>query len=213
MTVKELGLRYKNLILISILVIFHTVGIFGIKSDSRDNFLGLSFMNLMLSFTVLLLARKKHTLLFYIALLAIFAIGMFVEWIGIHTGYLFGNYSYGNNLGVKIDGVPLIIGINWVVLTICSCRLADVFVKKPLVTRALLSAAFMTGLDFLIEPVAIVSDYWTWAGEIPPYNYLCWFVISFFIHLGWYKLKLSETNKVPLALYCILVVFFVILNS
>lgn len=209
----EILKKYKQITLISILVIFHTVGIFGIKSENRDYFLGLSFMNLMLSFTVLLLAREKHNLKFYLALFAVFSIGIGVEWVGIHTGYLFGSYSYGENLGVKLDGVPIIIGINWVVLTICSCRLAVVFLNKNIFFKALLSAALMTGLDFLIEPVAIVSDYWTWAGEIPPYNYFCWFVISFFIHLGWFKLKLTEENKVPIALYSILVIFFMILNS
>ena len=213
MTLKERWLSYKDLILISVLVIFHTVGVFGIKSDSKDYFLSLSFMNLMLSFIVLLIARKQFSTKFLLGVLTVFCLGIGVEWIGIHTGYLFGSYSYGENLGVKLDGVPLIIGVNWVVLTICSCTLSDFLLKKNLVSRALLSAALMTGLDFLIEPVAIVSDYWTWTGEIPAYNYLCWFVISFIIHLGWYKLKLSEENKVPLALYCILVVFFVVLNS
>ncbi|MGB0932775.1 MAG: carotenoid biosynthesis protein [Lishizhenia sp.] len=213
MTIKTYWLKYKDLILISVLIIFHTVGVFGIKSDSRDYFLGLSFMNLMLSFIVLLIAREKHHLKFYLALFSVFSIGIFVEWIGIHTGYLFGNYAYGANLGVKLDGVPLIIGVNWAVLTICSCRLAVVVVKENLFLKSLVSAGLMTALDFLIEPVAIVSDYWTWSGDIPAYNYLCWFIISFVIHIAWFKLKLTEKNKVPLALYSILVIFFVVLNS
>ena len=43
---------------------------------------------------------------------------MLTEAIGVNTGLLFGTYEYGANLGFKIFGVPLIIGVNWTVLII-----------------------------------------------------------------------------------------------
>ncbi len=192
-------------------MIFHTVGVIGLQTEWRDDFLKLSFTNLIVSFVILLLARKKHSLKFYFFLCFVFLVGMSVEWIGTKTGYLFGNYQYGANLGYKIYGVPLIIGVNWAVLTICSCSIIA-YLKLNNVLKALLSAGLMTGLDFLIEPVAIASDYWTWQGDIPAFNYLCWFVISFFVHWVYFKLNLAEKNKVAVALFVILAVFFIILN-
>lgn len=201
----------KDWVLIAFLVIFHTVGVFGMTSDYRETFLSLSFTNLIVSFLILMLARKQHSIKFYGYLLFIFIVGMGVELIGTKTGYLFGEYSYGKNLGFKFYGVPLIIGINWAVLTICSCSIAH-YLNVNNFIKAIVSSALMTGLDFLIEPVAITSDYWTWEGEIPLFNYVCWFLISFLLHLLFFKLKLAEKNKVAVALFVILAIFFIVLN-
>ena len=79
----------------------------------KSFFVGLSFFHLLLSFGILLLGRKTHTPTFWLFIGIAFATGMLVEWIGVHTGYLFGSYDYGTVLGPKLLGVPLIIGINW----------------------------------------------------------------------------------------------------
>jgi putative membrane protein len=36
--------------------------------------------------------------------------------LGVHTGILFGNYKYGNALGLKLNDVPILIGINWFIV-------------------------------------------------------------------------------------------------
>lgn len=203
----------KETILITILVIFHTVGLIGLQlPDFRKQFLALSFANLLLSFLVLVLSRHSKKVLFIGFLSVCFATGMIAEWIGIHTGLLFGDYQYGENLGIKIAGVPLIIGINWGVLSVSSCSLVY-YINVPKWLKAILAASFMTFLDFLIEPVAIVSDYWTWnSPEIPLFNYVCWFLISLPLHWLYFKLGLSEKNKTAVAMYLILLIFFGILN-
>jgi putative membrane protein len=125
--------QYKEVILISILVIFYTVGIFGLTNETtRDLFLPMSFMNLLLSFVIMILSRKTNKLYFVLSLSLTFLVGMTAEWIGIHTGYLFGEYYYGENLGTKMDGVPLIIGINWGILSVCSCNVTSIFIKKSI---------------------------------------------------------------------------------
>lgn len=206
----EIYQRYKDFILLSILVIFHTVGLVGLQSEMRESFLSLSFLNLSLAFCILLLARKNYSVKFLLYAFFIVLVGMSAEWIGVHTGKLFGNYTYGKNLGIKIWDVPLIIGINWLVLTLCSTSIIA-FTKWPLVIKAIASAALMTGLDLLLEPVAIASDYWTWQGEIPSFNYLSWFFISLALHLGYFKLGLAEKNKVAVGLFFILSLFFICL--
>ena len=208
---QEKFFKYKAWILIGILIILYTVGLIGLSlEDYREDFLGLSFVNLLISFIILLLARYQHSLSFYVFVCFAFTIGMAAEWIGVHTGVLFGNYSYGESLGFKLFEVPLIIGVNWVMLTVMS---TSIVAKLHLhwVLRACLSALLMLLLDIFIEPVAIVSDYWTWEGEIPLYNYMSWFIITLFLHLIYFGVNLAEKNKVATALYFIQLIFFIIL--
>ena len=206
--------QYKEAILISILVIFYTVGIFGLTNETtRDLFLPMSFMNLLLSFVIMILSRKTNKLYFVLFLSLTFLVGMTAEWIGIHTGYLFGEYYYGKNLGTKMDGVPLIIGINWGILSVCCCNVTSIFIKKSIWLSSFVSAFLMMLLDVLIEPVAITSDYWHWDSlNIPLYNYFCWFAVALPLHFLYFKWKLGEQNKVTIALFGILVMFFSILN-
>lgn len=199
--------EYKPYLLSLILLIFYTVGLFGINSSWREEFLTLSFFNLLLSFSVLLLARKKHTLNFYVFLVLAFFVGLTAEWIGVHTGLLFGNYTYGENLGPTWWGVPPIIGINWAMLTIISASCLA-FLRWNWLIKAFLGALLMLILDILIEPVAIQIDFWTWDGEIPIYNFVSWFLIALFLQ-GWYfKTNLAEANKVAIVLYGLHLVFF-----
>lgn len=203
--------RYKTVFLIAILVIFYTVGIFGLISDERQAFLDLTFMNLAISFVIILLARVQHNYQFYLYVIFGFTIGMVAEWIGVHTGYLFGDYMYGESMGSKWFGVPFIIGVNWVMLTIISASVLQT-TKLHWVLKALGASILMLVLDLLIEPVAIVSDYWVWAEEIPTSNFVDWFIVAFFLQLSYFRFNLAEPNKVAITLYIIQIVFFTILN-
>ncbi len=208
--------KYRQEILIAVLVIFYTVGITGILlPESRESFLKLSPMNLLLSFAILILSRKTEKQLFLIFGFICFLTGMSAEWIGIHTGWLFGDYAYDSNLGVKLSGVPLIIGINWGILSVCCCSVSALLFEKRLrpVFLAMISALLMMLLDVLIEPVAISSGYWHWnSPNIPLYNYVCWFAIAFPLHFVYFRWKLNEQNKVSIALFVIMVIFFTVLN-
>lgn len=204
--------RYKEGVLIALLIIFYSVGIFGLSTEAyREEFLSLTFFNLSLSFVILLFGRLKHTKSFYLFVAFTFFIGMSAELIGVHTSLLFGEYTYGESLGIKFFDVPIIIGVNWIMLTIISASVAQ-HLKSPWWIKALLATVLMLFLDILIEPVAIVSDYWTWQGEIPFSNYLTWFLITLFLHLIYFRFKLAEKNKVGVALYIIQFMFFLILN-
>ena len=204
---------YRSAILISVLIIFYTVGAVGILLEaSREQFLSLSFFNLLLSFTILLLGREKRSSIFYLFVAICYVTGIVVEWIGVHTGLLFGEYAYGKNLGLKIMDIPLIIGVNWAMLVFTSGSFVA-HLKQANWLKAMISAGLMTGLDAIMEPVAIKSDFWQWeGGVIPFYNYVCWFFISWALLWIGFKLKLIESNKVSKALFILLTVFFTILN-
>ena len=108
----------------------------------------------------------------------VYIIGMSVEMIGVNTGLLFGIYWYGENLGLKFINVPLLIGINWVVLTFLTATIAKRFIRNQWIAPSC-GAALMVALDFFIEPVAPVFDFWHWnAGYAPLRNFIDWFLVS-----------------------------------
>ena len=195
-----------------ILVVFYSVGIVGTHlQEYKQTFLGLSYFNLLLSFTILLLARKQNKTRFLQFLLFSFIIGMLVELIGVHTGYLFGAYHYDNNLGIKFFKVPLVIGLNWGLLTAVTASLANRFFVNEKV-KIISGALLMTLFDVLMEPVAVKSGFWTWTkGEIPLYNFICWFLVSILLQGIFFKFKLQETNKVYDVLFILMTVFFITL--
>lgn len=203
----------KEYTLILFLLIFYTVGTVGILlPEYRELMLRFSAMNLFVSVIILILSRKKNIRSFWLILSICFAIGIAVELIGTKTGLLFGDYSYGANLGPKLMGVPWIIGINWGILVVCTASLVN-RIKASNLIKALIAAFIMTALDVLIEPVAIESDFWSWkTGEIPIYNYICWFAIAFPLQWLNFKLKAVESNKVANGLLLIMTLFFLILN-
>lgn len=198
-------------ILLAIVVIFHTVGIVGLLSDDRAYFLSLSPLNLGLAMACLLLAHRISARLL-VDVLIVGTIGFTAEWIGVHTGWLFGDYSYGENLGTKLFGIPLMIAVNWAMLSFAAiaCVLS---LRVPDLVKALFSALLMTLLDVLIEPVAVSSDFWSWqGGHIPFYNYVCWFLVAFPLHYYLIRRKTPEQNRVSVGLFGVLIVFFTVLN-
>jgi putative membrane protein len=138
----------------------------------------------------------------------VYVIGMGVELIGVNTGLLFGEYRYGENLGVKFYGVPLLIGINWVVLSFLTATLSNHYIKN--VWLAPLCGAFlMVALDFFIEPVAPRFDFWHWqAGFAPFRNYLDWFAVSFILQLIVKHDLPTENQLFPLHHFISQVLFF-----
>jgi len=198
----------KALFLIAIVVIFYSVGMIGTHIPNyRNSFFELSYFNLLLSFGILLASRVNMNKKFIGFLIFSFLIGMTVEWIGVHTGLLFGNYKYGENLGLKLFEVPLVIGLNWSMLTVITASFVD-RIKSTMIIKILLAAALMTLFDALMEPVAITSDFWHWKGDIPLYNYVCWFIVSLVLQAVYFRNQLAESNKVHDVLLFSMTVFF-----
>ena len=203
----------KEIFWIVLITIFFAVGTIGIAiPEYRDTLVPLSPLHLLLTFVVLYYSRKGKKDKFFLFAFLVFLIGIAVESVGTNTGLLFGDYAYGPTLGKKIFGVPLIIGVNWATMVVCSSTLVFSLNIK-LIWKVLLAALLMTALDFLIDPVAIKLNFWSWAnGEIPIYNYICWFVISLPMHYFYMKWNLVENNSVPKAVFVLLTIFFLVLN-
>ena len=99
----------------TLLVIFFSVGVVGmLLPATKSYFLQLTPFALLLSFTVLAISdesKQRGKLIAY--LLFIYFSSYAIEVAGVHTGLLFGEYTYGGNLGIKLWDTPLIIGANW----------------------------------------------------------------------------------------------------
>ncbi len=202
----------KQTILLIVLIIFYTVGVVGMNTSYRSDILALTPFNLLLSLACLYLSFKDYSFKKHVDLLLVAVAGYTVEWIGVHTALLFGEYHYGDILGPKLDDISLIIGVNWLLLTFSASAIVHKW-QIPLALKALIAGALMTALDWLIEPVAIRLGFWSWhQSGIPVYNYVCWMIFSTLFCFWILKRKTVETNQVSTGLFVIMLIFFAILN-
>ncbi len=193
--------------------IVYGVGIFGLYwEESRTLFQQLTPIHLLLNATILFYFHQDWDwrVVFFAGFT--FVVGMVSEIIGVKTGLIFGEYSYGPVLGWKVMEVPLIIGVNWLLLAYMWGRLAA-STKWPPLVLAILASIGMVIMDFLIEPVAIKLDFWTWAQQdIPLSNYVGWFFISLLIQLCFQFFAFSKKNTISDYLLLNMCIFFAILN-
>lgn len=201
--------KYSNLIFI----ILYGVGILGFQIDRLNSlFLTLIPSFLLLSLMLLFIQHPRWSLTFTLWAVGVLIFGIGIEWLGIKTSAIFGSYHYGDVLGWKIDGVPLIIGVNWLLLAYCSKDIADRIFNQP-VLAILFAAILMVFMDFLIEPVAIQLKFWYWPNDtVPLQNYLGWFLVSLVLFSLSAPLKLRWENRSSVVLYLCTLVFFAALN-
>ena len=148
------------------------------------------------------------------SLLLIFLIGMFSEFIGVNYGLIFGEYIYGNNLGFKLFGVPFLIGLNWVILTVICANIASILIKNnSIIQIIILGTLLMLFMDFVMEPIAPKLDLWKFKNlVVPTSNYIGWLIISILTQTI-YNIQFKEKEvKLSFNLYTAIFIFFVSLN-
>ncbi len=199
---------------IFIIFLFHAVGLFGFLTPSL-----VPLFKQLVPFHLLLMAGIvgwfhkhwdiKNSLLFT----ALFAVGFIVEYYGVKTGVIFGEYQYGNTLGYAIAGIPLLIGLNWLLLVYSTSCVAHQLGFENIFTKAFISAGLMVLTDFFIEPIAAKYDYWHWKNDVIPHqNFVAWYIVSFVLALiTHYSFKVMQ-NKTAIGLYIAQVLFFLMLN-
>lgn len=196
---------------LSILVLMHVVGIVGLLSPYQHIFRLLTPVNLMVSAVLLGLNHTDRSIRFVWASALIFFFGFIVEWIGVHTGFIFGEYRYGATLGPKLMGVPVIIGLNWLLIMYCIASLLET-IKIPIWLKIISGSVLAVLIDMLIEPVAMKYDFWTWTDYIVPLqNYIGWLVTSMIMFSVLYLFGVKTENRIALGYYFIQLFFFLIL--
>jgi len=108
-------------------------------------------------------------------LLGCSALGFAAEAVGVASGFPFGRYHYTATLFPLVLGVPVVMTAAWLVLFAYVRQMA----RSPLV-----AAAWMTAIDFVIDPLATKTlNYWAWDNTGPYYgipwtNFAGWFLVS-----------------------------------
>ena len=200
---------------VSIFVIwlFHVCGVVGIGFSNKELFISFTPINLLISFFLLFSNQIQVNSNTIKTVCSIFLIGMIAEILGVNYGYIFGEYTYLDNLGMKIMGVPLMIGIQWVILSFITGSFAHYFFNNKKFKSIILGVFLMILLDVLIEPVAPDLGFWIFESEVAPLqNYIGWFLIAIpaqiIFHFGVEKKEIAFSSN----LLIINFFFFGVLN-
>ena len=202
----------ENKIASFIFLFFLTIGLIGLLSPLEPAIKKLSFYNLFLTFGLVTFSFRDDLKKYVTSFLIVFSLGFIAELIGVHTGYLFGNYTYSSKLGLTVLDVPLIIGINWAILSIGAWNLCKKITSNTLL-NILIASLLMVIFDICMEPTAINFGYWKWNNQIIPlFNYISWFLISIpaiYMHSK-FQTNHSGISKV---VFISQFIFFIILSS
>jgi len=209
-------------------LVMHIAGLFLISMGPDGLFQKLTPFNLVVMFMLVLYTLPEKKASFFLFLAVAILTGFFTEMLGVHTGMLFGDYRYGQTLGPKVNGVPLLIGVNWFIVVYAAGMFA--VQTRSMISRILPThgkAAFSkwfgfsivldgalvaTLFDWVMEPAAVRLGFWTWAdGHIPALNYFSWFCISL-VMLFLFRLVKLKFHPFVLNLLFIQALFFLLVR-
>jgi putative membrane protein len=206
-------LRLNRKIVISFFALFYVVGFSGtVISYTHTFFLMLFPWAILLSFLAVLLFNEHEFDLKTLITIFITAVsGFFIEVAGISTHQIFGNYTYGGTLGIKIFDTPLIIGVNWALLVFATGSLVEPLLL-PVPVKILLASLLMVIYDILMEFTAPLLGMWTWENEtIPVRNYIAWFLIALVFHSAYKLLRVKTGSSLAFPVLIYQALFFVLM--
>lgn len=200
-------------IAVGVIVIFHLVGLAGfLIPASQPYFIKVVPFHLLLMFAIIVFTYNGNVKRLSLFLCGVFLCGWLVEVLGVHTGKIFGSYYYGDTLGYKIAAVPLLMGVNWVILIFSIGQMMKSFKIRNSILASLIGAFMLITFDFFMEPVAMKFDYWHWDWhEIPMQNYMAWFIVSVILLKFYYALGLKQQKYIGTAMFTAQLIFFVVL--
>ena len=116
-------------------------------------------------------------------------LGFATELVGVATGRPFGHYSYGDGLGRRIGGVPVLAAAAWAMMSRPAWVVAGSIDARP-VRRVPLAAAALTAWDVFLDPRMVRDGYWRWPGGgryegMPLSNFVGWFVTALGVFGVW----------------------------
>lgn len=200
--------------LVTLILLFHAVGIIGFTVEkTRPFFLILVPFHLLLMTVLVVKSHNRLSKKFLYFFIITALTGFITELIGTTTGFLFGDYSYGSTLGTKAAGVPLLMGLLWFLMIYSAGVTIRLSGLKYMLLRVLFGAILLTALDWLIEPVAIKFDYWSWKNDtIPLYNYVCWYGLSLVLLVVFELFRFKKQSGVALVFLITQFIFFIALR-
>lgn len=191
----------------------YSAGVIGLNASfSRELFVALIPFNLLVTSLILFLFHRPWNVTFALILFSIGLTGWMAEWFGTSTGLLFGNYQYGNALGFKVLETPILIGLNWVLLSYTVWNMLT-FYRLRFAVRIIMAIVVMVTLDIFIEPVAMDTEMWSWKNDtVPLQNYIGWAGVSLIVFLIWSLFKETEENPLAAPIILLQFLFFAVMN-
>lgn len=175
--IKKLWHQHPDEILIGVIAFFYLAGVIQYALE-LTYILRLMPIFLAVMAAIMLVVWKAPPRTKAALAVSVVVTGYIIELIGVHTGWLFGDYTYGTTLGVKMFGVPVTIGLTWLMVTLSAWHIVGYGNLKTL-HKFLLAGALVVMLDLILEQFAVSFGLWSWrGGDIPLYNYICWFGFS-----------------------------------
>ena len=204
----------KNQINISILILWFNqlFGLIGLIFIDFNLFSSLSPYSLLLTFFMVISINTNISLKNFSYLFLIMIVSMGAEIIGVNYGIFFGSYYYGENLGAKVFGVPIIIGLNWVFLTVSCGNISYYFFKNKLIYSIFFGSFLMLLFDVSIEPLSDSLDFWFFNDENLFYNYITWFILGLLNQYIYLKFNSRKNILFSFHTYFSILLFFIILN-
>jgi putative membrane protein len=227
---KEPWYHNRSYVATAIALAFHISGFIAIGMFRSPLFISLTPLNLLVGLALILYTQQQLSVPFWMFCIASFGIGFASELLGVNTGLLFGEYSYGKVLGPGWKGVPWLIGVQWMVTMYCIGVSMDMLHRRLMTNQgelygrfprwwmalstvadgALLAVLF----DWALEPVAVQLGYWQWQnGTIPFKNYWSWWLVSLLILAIFRWLPFRKHNLFAIHLLLIQFMFFLLLRT
>ncbi|OED44295.1 hypothetical protein AB832_02130 [Flavobacteriaceae bacterium (ex Bugula neritina AB1)] len=195
----------KSIISIILIWLFNFTEITGVLFGYKEKVMTFAPVKLLVYLGIILWNSERNKKLF-LGLLIPFGFGMFIEYVGVNYDSVFGTYEYGENLGIKLFGVPLLIGFNWAMITYCTSAIAEKISPKIIVT-SILGALLFVALDIVVEFSAPRFDFWELKSGIPFLReYFWWLIASFITHLLFLKIY-NKSFKYPIAVHVFIALF------
>ena len=176
----------------------------------KTTVLTLTPFNLLVTFFLFYWANNDFSINLIRTVIVVFFIGLFIEILGVNFKVIFGEYSYGETLGFKILKTPIIIGLNWLSLSLACFGIAS-YIFKPKYLVVLGASFLMVFVDYIIEPIAMELRFWDWKDNtVPVQNYVSWFLVSIIIQFIIFQSKVRLNFKICFALLFSQVLFMLI---
>jgi uncharacterized membrane protein len=119
--------------------------------------------------------------------------GLAAEAIGWRTGWPFGNYRYGNTLGPKVLGVPMVVPLAWAMMgwpallagRRAGARFGHVDGSRKRLVTAAVGSLVLSSWDLFLDPQMVGAGHWRWLptpgpwlNGIPLVNTVGWFFVG-----------------------------------
>jgi len=104
----------------------------------------------------------------------------FIEFVGLQTGWPYGNFEYLIELGPMVQGVPLGLPVFFIPLVVNSYLLVNLFSFDSIWKRLLLALGVILMVDLVLDPAAVALGIWSYPEGffygVPLSNFLGWII-------------------------------------